>query len=143
MSMKQINLYTDGACSGNPGPGGWCYILEYKGTEKEGSGYLEYTTNNQMELQAVLEGLRILVNVEPCEINLYSDSQYVTRTINEWLSGWVKTNFKGKKNIEMWKEYLELSKNHKVQAIWVKAHNGHSYNERCDSIAYNLSQGLK
>lgn len=139
--MKEINLYTDGACSGNPGPGGWCYILEYKGVEKVGSGYFEQTTNNQMELNAVLEGLKALK--EPCKINLYSDSQYVTRTINEWLDGWIKTNFKGKKNIEMWKDYIELSKNHKIEAVWVKAHNGHSYNERCDKIAYDLSQGIK
>ena len=118
----------------------YIYILEYKGAEKECSGYSEYTTNNQMELQAVLEGLKVIK--EPCEIKLYSDSQYVTRTINEWLSGWIKTNFKGKKNIEMWKEYLELSKNHKIEAIWVKAHAGHSYNERCDSIAYTLAQSL-
>lgn len=79
----------------------------------------------------------------PCEISLYSDSQYVVRSINEWLPGWIKTNFKGKANIPMWKEYLELSKNHKITAIHVKAHNGDYYNERCDKVAYNLAQSLK
>lgn len=139
--MTKIDLHTDGACSGNPGPGGWCCILVFKDIEKEISGSEAYTTNNKMELRAVLEGLR-LVN-RPCEINLYSDSQYVVRAINEWLPGWVKKNFKDKANVEMWKEYLELSKFHKITAIHVKAHNGDYYNERCDKIAYNLSQSLK
>lgn len=139
--MYKIDLHTDGACSGNPGPGGWCSILVFKDIEKEISGTESWTTNNQMELRAVLEGLRI-VN-RPCDINLYSDSQYVVGSINEWLPGWIKTNFNGKKNIDMWKEYLELSKNHKITAIHVKAHNGDYYNERCDKVAYNLAQSQK
>lgn len=139
--LTKIDLHTDGACSGNPGPGGWCSILVFKDIEKEISGSEAWTTNNQMELRAAIEGLK-MVN-RPCEISLYSDSQYVVRGINEWLPGWIKTNFKGKKNVEMWKEYLELSKNHKITAIHVKAHNGDYYNERCDKVAYNLAQSQK
>jgi ribonuclease HI len=142
--MIKIDLHTDGACSGNPGPGGWCCIIVLNKQEKILSGFESYTTNNKMELQAVLEGLKALQNVkESLDINLYSDSQYVVRTINEWLSGWVKKNFKDKANVPMWKEYLELSSMHKITAIYVKAHNGDYYNERCDKIAYNLSQSLK
>jgi len=142
--LTKIDLHTDGACSGNPGPGGWCSILVLGNQEKVLSGSESWTTNNQMELRSVLEGLKALQNVkEPLDINLYSDSQYVTRTINEWLPGWVKTNFKGKKNIEMWREYLELSKNHRITAIHVKAHNGDYYNERCDKVAYKLAQSQK
>lgn len=139
--LTKIDIHTDGACSGNPGPGGWCSILVYNGTEKEISGSEAWTTNNQMELKSVIEALKMLNR--PCEISLYSDSQYVVKSINEWLPGWVKTNFKGKKNVDMWREYLELAKNHKITAIHVKAHNGDYYNERCDKVAYNLAQSQK
>lgn len=142
--LTKIDLHTDGACSGNPGPGGWCCIIVLGKQEKILSGSEAYTTNNKMELQAVLEGLKTLQNVkEPLDINLYSDSQYVVRSINEWLVGWVKKNFKDKANISMWKEYIELSQRHKITAIHVKAHNGDYYNTRCDKIAYDLSQSLK
>ena len=94
-----------------------------------------------MELKSVIEALKMLNR--PCEISLYSDSQYVVKSINEWLLGWVKTNFKGKKNVDMWREYLELTKKHKITAIHVKAHNGDYYNERCDKVAYNLAQSQK
>ena len=97
-----------------------------------------------MELQAVLEGLKALQNVkESLDINLYSDSQYVVRAINEWLHGWIKKNVKDKANVSMWQEYLELSQRHQITAVHVKAHNGEYYNERCDKIAYDLSQSLK
>lgn len=141
----KIDLHTDGACSGNPGPGAWCCIIVFKGVEKELYGSELNTTNNQMELKAVLEGLKYIrtMTFKALDISLYSDSQYVTRTINEWLPGWVKTNFKGKKNVDLWREYLELSQRHQITAIHVKAHNGDHYNERCDKIAYNLSQSLK
>ena len=139
--LTKIDIHTDGACSGNPGPGGWCSILVYNETEKEISGSEAWTTNNQMELKSVIEALKMLNR--PCEISLYSDSQYVVNSINEWLPGWIKTNFKGKKNVDMWREYLELSKNHKITAIHVKAHNGDYYNERCDKVAYNLAQSQK
>lgn len=143
--LTKIDLHTDGACSGNPGPGGWCSILVFKDIEKEISGSEAYTTNNQMELKAVIEGLKFIKTstFKGLDINLYSDSQYVVRSINEWLPGWIKTNFKGKKNIDMWKEYLELSQRHKITAIHVKAHNGDYYNERCDKIAYDLAQSQK
>ena len=142
--MTKIDLHTDGACSGNPGSGGWCCILVLGKQEKVLSGSEAYTTNNKMELQAVLEGLKALQNVkEPLDINLYSDSQYVVRAINEWLHGWIKKNFKDKANVSMWKEYIELSGRHQITAVHVQAHNGEYYNERCDKIAYNLSQSLK
>ena len=143
--LIKIDLHADGACSGNPGPGGWCSILVFQGVEKVLSGSEAYTTNNKMELQAVLEGLIYIrtMTFKALDISLYSDSQYVTRTINEWLPGWVKSNFKGKKNVDLWREYLELSQRHRITAIHVKAHNGDHYNERCDKIAYNLSQSLK
>lgn len=139
--LTKIDIHTDGACSGNPGPGGWCSILVYNGTEKEISGSEAWATNNQMELKSVIEALKMLNR--PCEISLYSDSQYVVKSINEWLPGWVKTNFKGKKNVDMWREYVELAKKHKITAIHVKAHNGDYYNERCDKVAYNLAQSQK
>ena len=143
--LIKIDLHTDGACSGNPGPGGWCSILVFQGVEKVLSGSEAYTTNNKMELQAVLEGLKFIrtATFKGLDITLYSDSQYVVRAINEWLAGWVKKNFKDKANVDMWKEYMELSGRHKITAIYVKAHNGDHYNERCDKIAYNLSQSLK
>lgn len=134
--MKVIELHTDGACSGNPGAGAWCYILKYKEHEKIGSKFVVYTTNNRMELISVIEGLKVLK--EPCEVHIYSDSQYVVKSINEWLESWVKTNFKGKANEDLWREYLEVSKNHNIKAIWVKGHNGDIMNERCNKIAQDL-----
>ena len=135
--MKEINLYTDGACSGNPGPGGWAFILEYKNVQKEMSGAEKFTTNNKMELLAVIEGLKVIK--EPCIINLYSDSQYVIKSINEWLSGWIAKGWKNSsgevKNKELWQLYVELAKQHVIKGIWVKAHNGHILNERCDTLA--------
>ena len=140
----KIDLHTDGACSGNPGPGGWCCIIVYNGQEKILSSSELHTTNNKMELQAVLEGLKALQTVkESLDIQVYSDSQYVVKTINEWLAGWIKNNFKGKANVSMWKEYLELSGRHKMTAIHVKAHNGDYYNTRWYKIASDLSQSLK
>lgn len=139
--MKIIELHTDGACSGNPGPGAWCYILKFKEIEKISSGFVNYTTNNKMELISVIEGLKALK--ENCEVNLYSDSQYVVKAINDWLQGWVKTNFKGKANEELWRAYLEVSKNHKINAIWVKGHNGDIMNERCNKIAQSLCKTNK
>ena len=144
---RQIkSFYTDGACSGNPGPGGWGTILEFNGHEKELSGGNPNTTNNQMELQGVIEGLKALK--EPCFVELYSDSKYVVQAINEWLSNWIKNNWRtaGKKpvkNLELWQEYLEVSKLHTVQANWVKGHAGHSQNERCDILAKNEAEKLR
>lgn len=133
--MKSICLFSDGSCLGNPGAGGWAYILRYKNHEKVGSGSQAYTTNNQMELTAVIEGIKVIK--EPCKINLYSDSSYVVKGINEWLNGWVNKNFKNVKNTELWAEYIKVSKNHQITAFWVRGHDGHPENERCDELARN------
>ena len=139
--MKTVCLFSDGSCLNNPGFGGWAYILEYNGKSKEASGANELTTNNQMELTAVIMGLKALK--EPCCVNLYTDSSYVANAINEWLDGWFKKGFKNVKNIPLWQEYLEISKPHKVKAVWVKAHNGHPQNERCDKLARAAATNLK
>lgn len=143
---KKIKLYSDGSSLGNPGPGGWGTILEFNGHEKELSGGDPYTTNNQMELQGVIEGLKALK--EPCFVELYSDSKYVVQAINEWLANWIKNNWRtaGKqpvKNLELWQEYLEVSKLHTIQANWVKGHAGHPQNERCDILAKNEAEKLR
>lgn len=144
--MKKINLYSDGSALGNPGPGGWGTILEYNGNEKELGGGDEYTTNNKMELKGVIEGLKALK--QPCDVHIISDSTYVVKGINEWLENWVKNSWrnsskKAVKNIELWKEYLEVSKIHKITASWVKGHAGHEHNERCDIIAKTFAEELK
>ncbi len=131
--MKEVEIFTDGSSLGNPGEGGWCAIMRYKGKERVLCGNQRDATNNQMELLAVIEALRLLK--EPCAVRLYSDSSYVTKGINEWLAGWVRKRFKNVKNPEMWQEYLRVAEPHKVLAIWVKGHDGHEENERCDKIA--------
>ncbi len=133
--MKKIEIFTDGSSLGNPGAGGWCAILRYKNNEKIISGGEENTTNNRMELKAVIEALKALK--EPCDIELFADSQYVLKGINEWLENWVRKNFKNVKNIDLWQEFLLLSKNHKININWVKGHSGHKENEICDKIAKN------
>ena len=131
--MKKIEIFTDGSSLGNPGPGGWCAILRYKNHEKILRGGEAHTTNNRMELFAVIEALKALK--EPCEINLYSDSEYVLNAISKWLNNWVKKDFKKVKNEDLWREFIEVSKNHKINTIWVKGHSGHKENEICDKIA--------
>jgi len=136
--MKNIILYTDGACSGNPGPGGWAAILRYGDAVKELSGGECATTNNRMEISGVLFGLRALK--EPCEVELYSDSQYVVRAITEgWLEDWHRRGWKRKdgalKNPELWQELYTLLHTHKVTAHWVKGHAENEYNNRCDALA--------
>ena len=137
--MKKIELYTDGACSGNPGPGGWGAVLVYKGTEKEISGFEKETTNNRMELTAVIEGLKALK--EPCEVELTTDSKYVADAlINGWAkswrkNGWKKSDKKPALNPDLWEELLELCEAHKLNINWVKGHAGHPYNELCDALA--------
>ncbi len=132
--MKAVSLYTDGACRGNPGRGGWGAILVYGKYEKEMSGGERETTNNRMELTAAIEGLSKLK--EPCEVTLYSDSKYLTDAYLEgWIYGWEKKNYKGVKNPDLWQKMLELTRVHKVSFVWVKGHNGHEYNERCDALA--------
>ena len=139
--MERIVIYTDGACSGNPGPGGWGAILIYKDNKKEISGGEKSTTNNIMELTAVIEGLKLLKY--PCEVELYSDSAYVVNCFKQgWIYNWIKNNWKtsGKepvKNKELWEELYNLTKIHKVNFNKVKGHSNNEYNNRCDELARN------
>jgi len=139
--VKKITLFSDGSALGNPGPGGYGVILRYGDSEKELSGAHEHTTNNRMELLAVIEGLRALK--EPCDIDVISDSSYVVKGINEWLVNWVKRDFKKVKNPDLWKDYIEASKKHKINAIWVRGHDGHIENERCDTLARDEAEKMK
>jgi ribonuclease HI len=139
--VKKITLFSDGSALGNPGPGGYGVILRFGDKEKEISGSEAHTTNNRMELLGAIEGLRALK--EPCEVDIVSDSSYVTKGINEWLSGWIKRDFKKVKNIDLWKDYIEVSKIHKVNAIWVRGHDGHEENERCDQLARGEAEKMK
>jgi ribonuclease HI len=138
---KQITLYSDGSSLGNPGPGGYAGILEFKGVRKEYFGGDAHTTNNRMELQGVIEGLKLLK--EPCDVEIISDSSYVIKAINEWLEGWVRKNFSKVKNVDLWKEYLEISSQHTIRGTWVRGHNGHPENERCDELARNEAERIK
>ena len=137
--MKTVTLYTDGACSGNPGPGGWGAILEYKGVEREFSGGEESTTNNRMELTAVIEGLGRLK--EPCTVELYSDSKYVIDGLQKgWAEGWQKNGWKkaDKKpalNPDLWEKLLALTRVHTLRCHWVKGHAENPKNNRCDELA--------
>lgn len=139
--MKKITLFSDGSALGNPGPGGYGVILRFEGIEKEISGGEAYTTNNRMELLGAIEGLRALK--ESCEVDIISDSSYVVKGINEWLEGWIKRDFKKVKNPDLWSEYIEVSKIHKVNAIWIRGHDGHVENERCDLLARKEAQRMK
>lgn len=137
--MKKVNIYSDGACSKNPGPGGYGVILEYNGHESELSGGEEYTTNNKMELMGVIIGLEALK--EPCDVTIVTDSKYVTDTFNKrWIDSWQKKNWKksdGKEvlNKELWQRLIKAKEHHKVKFVHVMGHQGHSYNERCDKLA--------
>ena len=136
--MKQVEIYTDGACKGNPGPGGWGAVLRMGGHEKELSGGAPATTNNRMELTAVIEALRALNS--PCEVALHTDSRYVIDGITKWIFGWQKNGWKNaaKKpvlNIDLWLALIEAKRDHKVGWHWVKGHSGHPENERADKLA--------
>lgn len=131
--MKNVTIYTDGSCLGNPGPGAWAAILSYNNKEKIISGYQESTTNNQMEIKAAIEALKILK--ESCEVILYTDSKYVMQGITEWLPKWKETNFKNKKNVELWLELEKETKRHKITWQWVQAHSTNKINNRVDKIA--------
>ncbi|HOC06300.1 MAG: ribonuclease HI [Bacillota bacterium] len=133
---KKVQIYTDGACSGNPGPGGWAAILIYGEHSKELSGYEPETTNNRMEMTAVINGFQALK--EPCQVTLFSDSQLVVQAFNSgWISNWLKTGFKGGKvkNIDLWQEILRVIAPHQVQWVWVKGHQDNPLNNRCDELA--------
>ena len=137
--MKHVDIYTDGACRGNPGRGGWGAILVYGEREKELSGGEEVTTNNRMELSAVIAALSALK--EECQVTLTTDSQYVVNAIEKgWLAswqdkGWRKSDKSAVLNVDLWKELSVLLDKHKVDFVWVRGHNGHPYNERCDALA--------
>ena len=139
MNKKTVTIYTDGACSGNPGPGGWGAILNYKGTEKEISGGEKQTTNNRMELTAVIKALSALR--ESCIVELYSDSKYVIDALEKgWALGWRKKNWiksdkKPALNPDLWAELLELTAKHEMHYHWVKGHADNEFNERCDQKA--------
>lgn len=137
--MKNVEIFTDGACSGNPGPGGWGAILRYKGNEKELSGGAADTTNNRMEITAVLQALTALK--EPCNVTLYSDSQYVCNALKlGWAKKWKANNWMRNKkepalNPDLWEKLLEQYDRHNVTVVWVKGHAGYPENERCDRLA--------
>ncbi|MBE6878831.1 MAG: ribonuclease HI [Ruminococcaceae bacterium] len=142
--MKRIEIFTDGACKGNPGPGGWCAILRYNGVEKMISGGEKETTNNRMELSAVLFALKALK--EPCHITLQSDSKYVLDSLSKgWVYGWQKKGWKksdGKPalNVDLWQQLLEEIRKHELEYVWIKGHAGHPENERCDAQAVRESE---
>lgn len=144
--MEEVTIYTDGACSGNPGPGGWGSILMYKDNKKEISGGKKDTTNNVMELTAVIEGLKLLKF--PCKVKLYSDSAYVVNAFNQkWIYGWLKNGWKNSskepvKNKELWQELYNLTKLHEVEFIKVKGHADNEYNNRCDELARNSIKSI-
>ncbi len=137
--MKQIEIYTDGACSGNPGPGGWGAVLRYNGREKEISGGEAQTTNNRMELTAVIAALECLK--EPCAVELYSDSKYVIDALSKgWAvswrkKGWIKSDKKPALNVDLWERLLKLTEAHEMHYHWVKGHADNEYNNRCDALA--------
>ncbi len=133
-----VEIFTDGACSGNPGPGGWGTILRFGGHEKELSGYDPETTNNRMELTGAIAGLEALTR--PCRVRLTTDSEYVKKGMTEWLTGWVRRGWKNAQkkpvaNRDLWERLLELSEKHHIEWHWVRGHDGHAENERCDSLA--------
>lgn len=145
-TRKFIEIYTDGACSGNPGPGGWGTILRFQGKERELSGGNLETTNNQMELQAAIEGLKALK--EPCDVELYTDSQYLRQGITQWIhnwkrNGWRTADKKPVKNQRLWEELDALAQTHTVKWHWLKGHAGHPENERCDELARNEIDRLR
>lgn len=143
----RVEIFTDGACSGNPGIGGWGALLRHKNAQKELSGGELETTNNRMELTAVIEALKALKT--KCNITLYTDSKYVMNGITEWLENWKKNGWKTAhkknevKNIDLWQILDELIQNHEIRWVWVKGHAGHTENERVDTLARNEVQKLK
>ena len=145
--MKFVEIFTDGACSGNPGPGGWGAVLRFEGREKELSGGEADTTNNRMELTAVIEALSKLK--EPCRVKLTTDSKYVCDAVlQKWVyswqkNGWKKADKKTALNVDLWEKLLPLLDRHSVEFCWVKGHAGHPENERCDALAVNFYKSLQ
>jgi ribonuclease HI len=142
-----VQLYTDGACSGNPGPGGWGLIMRHPATGKEAerSGAEKTTTNNRMELMAVIEGLKMLSR--PSIVELYSDSQYVLKGLKEWIHSWKRRGWKTAdkkpvKNVELWKQLDELAQQHELHTHWIRGHDGHPENERADQLAVQARESI-
>lgn len=136
--MQEVEIFTDGACKGNPGPGGWGVVLRYKGQEKTLKGAEPDTTNNRMELTAALEGLKSLKR--PCKVDLTTDSEYVRKGITEWIHGWKQKGWRTAskqpvKNADLWQALDEATRQHEVKWHWVKGHSGHPENEKCDQLA--------
>lgn len=137
MKKVEVNIYTDGAASGNPGPGGYGIIMEWAGTgyQKEFSEGYKYTTNNRMELLAVIVALKKLKRLGTC-VRIYTDATYVQKAVQKgWVFQWERTGFKGKKNADLWRDFLIAYRKHHVTLIWVRGHNHHRENERCDQLA--------
>ena len=138
LSAPLVEIFSDGACSGNPGPGGWGTILRCGGHEKELSGYEAETTNNRMELIGAIAGFEALTR--PCRVQLTTDSEYVKKGMTEWIEGWVRRDWKNSQkkpvaNRDLWERLLELAGQHQVEWHWVRGHDGHAENERCDALA--------
>jgi ribonuclease HI len=141
--VKQIEIFTDGACKGNPGPGGWGAIIRYGTHEKEISGGDADTTNNRMELSAAIHALNALI--EPCQVSLYTDSKYVCDGITKWVPGWQRNGWKNAskqpvRNAELWHDLIEASSRHEIQWRWVKGHSGHPENDRADRLASDAAE---
>lgn len=136
--MKEVTIYTDGACSGNPGPGGWGALLIYGKKERELYGHDDETTNNRMEMKAVIEALKTLK--EPCKVKIVTDSKYVLQGMTEWVHGWQRRGWKNAekkpvKNVDLWLELIQAVKPHTIEWEWVKGHSGNELNERVDKLA--------
>ncbi len=141
--MKHVEIFTDGACKGNPGPGGWGAVIRYGKHEKEISGGEPDTTNNRMELRAVIEALKILI--EPCRITLYTDSKYVLDGMTKWIEGWQRNGWKNAskqpvRNADLWHDLIEAAARHEIAWEWVKGHSGHPENERADRLASDAAE---
>lgn len=141
--MKHVEIFTDGACKGNPGPGGWGAVIRYGKHEKEISGGEADTTNNRMELRAVIEALKILI--EPCRITLYTDSKYVLDGMTKWIEGWQRNGWKNAskqpvRNADLWHDLIEAAARHEIAWEWVKGHSGHPENERADRLASDAAE---
>lgn len=139
--MSQLVIYTDGAARGNPGPGGYGAVLHWGNTIKEISGGFKHTTNNRMELMAAIEALKLLKR-DGLDITIYSDSAYVVNSVEKrWVFNWARTGYKGKKNADLWAQYLQLHKKHKIKFVWVKGHADNQWNNRCDILATSAADG--
>ena len=146
-TKKILEIYADGSCKGNPGPGGYAAILKYKDNVKEITGYEPNTTNNRMELKAVIEALKCIKR--PSNIKIITDSNYLVKGMTEWVDGWIRRNWRNSQNKpvlnrDLWEQLLELSAPHQIQWIWIRGHNGHPQNERCDILAKRaIDEGIR